>query len=327
MKTAIIYHDHCLDGFGAAFAAWFFLKDTHELSFYKASYQESFPNIPEDVEEIYVLDFSFSRDVILEQRAKRKVFIIDHHETAKNNLEGLEDCIFDMEHSGAYLAWRYFLRESGVDVTNLLGSGISSTPLIIKHIQDRDLWRFKLDLTEEVTAGLYMYPRSFESWSNLVGYYIKDGKLEPSPSTKYKEIVTMGETILKYQKDTIDKNINNLMNMEFENKDKTYKAKAINSYFLPSETAHAILDKHPEVDIAVCYYEMTPGVYKYSLRSRKDSDVKVNDICAWLGGGGHPSAGGFVVNTWKVIPNCVITKDESKFRFIHRPSDAVGLAK
>lgn len=124
-KVAIIYHDHCLDGFGSAFAAWFFLKDKHNLSFHKASYQQDFPELPEGTEEVYILDFSYPKKVILKQREKfNRVVVIDHHETAQKELEGLADCIFDMSHSGAYLSWMYFFEQSGLNRDTLIMGGI-----------------------------------------------------------------------------------------------------------------------------------------------------------------------------------------------------------
>lgn len=184
--------------------------------------------------------------------------------------------------------------------------------------------------TEVFIAGLYMYPKEFKSWAKLVSYSaaILDiiGSDLYGSGPAYKEIYKMGETIIKYQKDTIAKNINNLINMTFQTSSQTYVAKAINSYFMPSETAHAILEKHPEVDIAVCYYEQSPGVYKYSLRSRKDSDVKVNEICKWFGGGGHPSAGGFVYDVHTKYPHCLVVKDTQSYKFIYRKSNSVSLA-
>ena len=42
------------------------------------------------------------------------------------------------------------------------------SPRLIKHIQDRDLWQFKLDFTREIQSNLFSYPYDFEVWDNLM---------------------------------------------------------------------------------------------------------------------------------------------------------------
>lgn len=323
-RIGIIYHDHCSDGFGSAVAANCFLKDEADLSFYPCMYGKPFPQVKDNLDQIYVLDFSFPKDVLLAERKKRPIFVIDHHETAKNNLEGLEDCIFDMGHSGAYLSWVYFAKQKGIEINS-----DNDIPAIIRFIQDRDLWKFEMEDTEAFHAGLNMIPKTLESWSRLLSPSFYDGKYEsPNPEIVggfYKEIFMMGETILKYQKSEIAKNIANPFDIEFvESVNRIYKGKAINNYFMPSETAHAMLDKFPDIDFACCYFEVSPGIYKYSIRGRKDG-VKVNTLAGWLGGGGHPSAAGFTYNKWGSYPTCLVTMDEKKKTFTYRKDHTVSL--
>lgn len=91
MKPLVIYHANCTDGFGAAFAAWLKLGDEAEylpmkygvdlLTTYKGSLI---------AREIYILDFSFSRETMgwLFDHAKHVVWL-DHHLTSKQTAEDL----------------------------------------------------------------------------------------------------------------------------------------------------------------------------------------------------------------------------------------------
>ena len=64
-----------------------------------------------------------------------KIIVIDNHESAKKNLQDIEDKykIFDMTHSGVVLAWNYFYPEETI-------------PLLYKYVEDRDIWKKEIKL-------------------------------------------------------------------------------------------------------------------------------------------------------------------------------------
>ena len=67
-------------------------------------------------------------------------------------LEGrMPDCHFDLERSGVTIAWEYW------------GSGFSTNEgeLLARYIEDRDLWRWKLPDSREVSAALDSHPKRF----------------------------------------------------------------------------------------------------------------------------------------------------------------------
>ncbi len=152
MQRWIFYHWDCLDGFGAAYAAW--LKFGYREAAYRAC-QYSEGEDPFDMcepgDEVYVLDFSFKREVLLRQAERLKIQVIDHHATAEKDLAGLDFCIFDMTKSGAVLAWEFF--HPGRPM-----------PKLLRHIQDRDLWQFKLFETKEITTALMSMSYDFQVW-------------------------------------------------------------------------------------------------------------------------------------------------------------------
>ena len=108
---------------------------------------------------IYILDFSYPLETMLElHRQHESVILLDHHETARDALEGrVPDCHFDLERSGATIAWEYW------------GSGFSTNEgeLLARYIEDRDLWRWKLPDSREVSAALDSHPKRFRVWDRL----------------------------------------------------------------------------------------------------------------------------------------------------------------
>src|SRR3954471_21091358 len=151
MTRWIFYHADCLDGFGAAYAAW--AKYGYGAMYRACRYDEGEDpfDMCEEGDEVYVLDFSFKRDILLRQKKRLKIQVIDHHASAEADLEGLDFCIFDKSKSGAVLAWEFF--HTGQHV-----------PKLLRHIQDRDLWKFEMYETREITTALRSMSYDFEVW-------------------------------------------------------------------------------------------------------------------------------------------------------------------
>ena len=93
MSSVVVYHKDCMDGFGAALVAW--KKFGAQASYIPVSYgteQDSFvddmaKSAEHPLSELYVLDFSFNTAQV-RRLAKlfRKITILDHHDTARNEL-------------------------------------------------------------------------------------------------------------------------------------------------------------------------------------------------------------------------------------------------
>jgi oligoribonuclease NrnB/cAMP/cGMP phosphodiesterase (DHH superfamily) len=148
----VLYHSPCADGFGAAWSAWKKLGDTADYK--PVTYGQEPPDV-EQYEHIYILDFSYSRDVLTKWLSDRNVVVLDHHKSAEEQLRGLPNAYFDMNHSGAYLAWCYFHEFT------------ESVPQLIKHVEDRDLWKFQLPHSREISAWIFSYPYDFEVWCEM----------------------------------------------------------------------------------------------------------------------------------------------------------------
>ena len=75
-RPLILYHDHCTDGYGAAFAAWCKFGDAAD--YVPVKYGDPAPDVTG--REVYVLDFSYPKDVTQQMIDTAKRFVwLDHH--------------------------------------------------------------------------------------------------------------------------------------------------------------------------------------------------------------------------------------------------------
>lgn len=263
MSTICIYHHNCADGFAAAWVVRKFFKERGEsVTFVPGRYQEPPPDV--SGADVFIVDFSFKRPVLLDMAQQAKtITIIDHHKTAKEDLlDGLPNnvkAIFDMEHSGAMLTWKYFYT--------------SEPPELIRHIEDRDLWRFALPHTREILASVFSFPYDFDVWDGLMerntDYLRQEG--EAIERNHFKSI----HEFIAATQHTVDID--------------GYSVPAINApYFFASDAGHLMCRGQP---FAVVYYD--DGKYRnFSLRS-DDDGIDVSQIAKRFGGGGHRNAAGF----------------------------------
>lgn len=257
----VLYHSNCYDGFGAAFAAWKALGDS--AKYIAVSYGYPPPEMP-DAGHIFIVDFSYPKDVLWKLvNEVGPVTVIDHHKTAQealNELVGTHShlhTIFDMERSGALLTWNYFHQ------------GIPA-PLLIEHISDRDLWKFKLDGTAKIHKALVSLPMDFKLWDSLdVDQLKKDGEIA---ERLYSQLV---ENICKsaWTKD-IDGHL----------------VPIVNTSIAWSEVGHELNKRFPDAPFAASFTVFDNQVM-WSLRSQGDFDV--SEVAKKFGGGGHKNAAGF----------------------------------
>src|SRR5579859_5933766 len=133
-KTVILYHKDCMDGTASRYAAWRKFGDNAE--YYACQYGQPLPDFERGPEtEVFFLDYSTSQtELEALGEACGRVVVLDHHQTAREALEGCKhpkvEVVFDMNRSGAVIAWEYFHPDAEV-------------PMLLQYVQDRDLWKFK----------------------------------------------------------------------------------------------------------------------------------------------------------------------------------------
>ena len=265
-SPAIVYHKGCLDGFGGAYV--FYLKYGLTVEYFQGVYQE-FDITPLFGREVYFVDFSVSADDIAILLSKGcKITVLDHHRTAIEALSGIQHPNFinkcDMQRSGCILAWQHCFPGKSI-------------PGVFLHIEDRDLWKFSIEGTREVTSALYSLRMNFQTWSE-----------EAFQISKLKEI---GVHLLRQQENSIRSILAaSTRSIRIHGIDTTL----VNCpHMFTSELSNLILEEDKEILYIVTYYD-TRSSRKFSLRSRGDFDV--SKIAQEFGGGGHPAAAGFSVS-------------------------------
>lgn len=266
MKTPIvIYHGNCQDGFTAAWACWLAHPD---WEFVPGVYGEN----PTDVSDrdVYLLDYSYKRPVLLAMaETANSITILDHHKTAEAELNGLLGNgkffgTFDMNHSGAVLSWKHFHPNTDV-------------PIIVQHVEDRDLWLFNLKDTRVISAALFSYPYDFTIWSEIVEYGNLYDLAWEGTAIERKHHKDIAELVAKCRyRDTIGGVEVWVANLP---------------YTLASDACNLMCAN--ENTFAASYYD-TETQRIFSLRSNPNG-MDVSEIARQYGGGGHKHAAGFSI--------------------------------
>ncbi|WP_256355689.1 phosphohydrolase [Pseudomonas sp. PDM29] len=301
--TLCIYHGNCADGFGAA---WVVRKALGpDVEFVPGVYGQEPPDVTN--KDVILVDFSYKYDVLANLSWKaHSIIVLDHHKSAAEDLsrfppfhagielDGRADdgsallgwksahdfmalqnapsiaCCFDMQRSGAMLAWDHFFPDQ-------------EPPQLLRHIEDRDLWLFKLEGTREIQANLFSYPYDFEVWDKLMAAdvlsLVSDGAaIERKHHKDIAELV--GVTKRRQMIGGYDVPVASL------------------PYTLTSDAGALMAQAEP---FAACYWD-TPTGRTYSLRSTDDG-IDVSEIASQYGGGGHRNASGFRVS----FDHCLVT--------------------
>ena len=274
-RPLCIYHGNCADGFGAAWVVWKYFKGNVDL--HAGVYREEPPDVTD--RDVIIVDFSYPVKELVEIAEDAKsVMWLDHHKSAIDAFFDFVDMktklkeppvspnfkyVLDNSRSGAMLAWDQFFPGK-------------EAPQLLKHVQDRDLWKFELKGTEEIQAALFSYPYDLKMWDTfMVADMSSTLESEGSAITRkhHKDIAELLKVTGRRMKIAgHDVPVANL------------------PYTMSSDAGH-IMAKGEK--FAACYYD-TPGGRCFSLRSSPDG-YDVSEIARQFSGGGHKHAAGFRV--------------------------------
>lgn len=296
MKPLVIYHANCADGFTAAWA----VRQAMDADFHPGVYGEPPPEV--NGRDLVLVDFCYPPEVmmLLQWRA-RSILVLDHHQSAEKSMPSSEDnalgqltvrrinrpgftwadfqrwvkadqdegthkaiiyALFDMERSGAGIAWDFF--HPG-----------KARPAMIDHVEDRDLWRFRLHGTRQIQAAVFSYPYSFEVWDQLM-------------QAPMFELYQQGLSIeRKHHKDVAELVAVARRRMVIGH----YSVPVASLPYTLASDAGALMAQGES--FAACYYD-TADARVFSLRSTDDG-IDVSEVAQLYGGGGHVRAAGFRV--------------------------------
>ena len=277
MNPLCIWHGGCDDGFAAAWAVYM-SPGGSDYEFHPGVYQQPPPDVTG--RDVVLVDFSYKRDVLERMIAQAaSVVVLDHHKTAEKDLAPLMNGgglggVFDMSRSGSMITWDWFHPRE-------------QAPPLMAYIQDRDLWRKELPGCDMVIMALRSYPQEFDVWSRLMA---------SDPAM----LMEQGEHIHRYYRTLVEQAKKSALWLMM----KDFYVPVVNvPHYLASEVAGELCGYPPEpgappCPFAACYWRNADGGWTFSLRSRDGFDVGAF-AAENFGGGGHPGAAGFRVNSLK----------------------------
>lgn len=277
--VVVIYHAHCPDGFGAAWAAY--QKFGEEASYVPLKRGEELVD-GLDGKEVYILDFSYQKESLLslEHKAK-KLVVIDHHKSSEEDVRSVREHVFELDHSGAYLSWQYF-------------SPTTKVPRAIEYLSAGDIGAFDL-LPDQDLLELYLtsIPHTFSSFSKAIEDFESDESLR---------VVHEKAVLLKdYQDRIIEVCFNSLHYVNFLG----YTIPAVNATLPISETSELLRKIYTELNAPFALrYRYDDGEWKCSLRG--DGTIDLSELAAKYGGGGHRGAAGFSAPATFPLPFAIL---------------------
>lgn len=279
MKSIVLFHNDT-GGHASAYAAYSLLGSTAE--YVPVDYQEPLPELNIDSETtLYLLEFSYPEEVMISlKESVKKLVVIDHNPKTVERLKDITEVIYEPDTAACVLTWLYF-------------NPYMKVPKILKLVEDRDLWKFKLEDTKFVHYFLSSNGMTFNNPS--IDNFKKWAMLVNSPEI-LDSIRTQGKAISMY----VDKTLENFVKEKKYNRVYMFD---LNVAFYPadeliSERADAILNNSelsdPEIDMTMSYQVVEGNKFKFNLRSRQDS-VDVASFARQFGGDGRSNAAGFVL--------------------------------
>lgn len=261
-NVLIISHGFCSDGNAAA---WAFSKKFPDATFHPATHG----SLPPDVsgKEVYVVDFAYPREIMLDMKSKAKsLLVLDHHKSAMETLGDLDFCVFDMQRSGAGMAWDFCFPNK-------------PRHWIVDYTEDKDIWRWSHPFSREINCNLQSRPLNFDTLNSL--QHIKNDWWNKK---EWQKLIDEGSAILRHQRNMV----NDIANRAYEVEIQGHKVLVVNSPVLQSEVASFLSINRP---FGACWFRNEKGFDVYSFRSR-DGGIDVSKIAAQYGGGGHQRASG-----------------------------------
>lgn len=279
----VFYHGGCRDGFTAAWATWKKFGDTADYIplIWTNLNSEQIPPVSE--KEVYFLDYAPSRedlDRILKE--SKSVVIIDHHISKAELTKSVPGSVYDISHSGAFLAWKYFHPDTPV-------------PQLCLYVEDSDLWNWKIPGSNKVLSYIDLKGEfDFKVWNSIAS----DLEIE----SKRKEYEEKGEIIVAFGNKIVDIIIEDqaqLVNFE------GYEVYAVNApRYFRSQIGNRLHEIKPPFGIIWNY---TPDEISISLRAKK-GDFNLVPLVSKYGGGGHKAAANFRLSLGSSLPWKVIKK-------------------
>ena len=257
-RPVVLYHQACPDGHTAAWVSW--KANNGNVNLIPVAYDKEPPDVKGKT--VYMFDFSYKRKVLEQlRRDAASLLVFDHHKSAQEDLKGLDYCMFDMERSGAQLAWDFWMNTK-------------PRHWLVDYTATKDLWKWDLPSSHEVNDAICSYPMTIETWEELYKRSVDS-------------MIVEGQVVGRFKKKMIEEAVNNAYEIEMAGH--KILCANVSTKEITSEVGHELCKGKPFAAIWVDHH----GKRYWGLRS-DDNGADVSKIAEEYGGGGHFSASGFV---------------------------------
>jgi len=275
MRKILFYHKGCPDGFGSAYCFW--KKFKNKMSYEAVSHGQVLDPGLYTGKEVYMADICLDKEQMLKIKSLAKKFcVLDHHITARDKFDEYDFFIFNQDRSGAMMCWEYLFPNK-------------EPPLIIKYIQDRDLYLWQYPDSRSILSVLDSEGFDFQRWQSF----------EKKISRK------RSRDIILEQGQSIDKSkqimVNIIVKKSFPLCIAGVTVPSVNTPILQSEIL-AELCKDSDTFSAGYYFNGEEFIF--SLRS-SSVGIDVSRVSSMFGGGGHKHAAGFSVSSLSELGEAV----------------------
>ncbi|MEK7654455.1 MAG: DHHA1 domain-containing protein [Patescibacteria group bacterium] len=269
-KIIVFYHKECWDGFGGAWAAW---KKLGARADYVGLEPGKAPEFEVKGKEVYVIDSAFPEEAARKiLKNNDKLVVLDHHFSNGERVKISTENVYQMNHSGAVIAWNYFHPKRAV-------------PVFLKYVEDADIWKWSLPHSKAMAMLREELPFDFKIWSKWVADF--------ENSKKLKSFAAQGQQLLDYSDALQDRAIENAQVVEFGG----HKCLAVNSPLLHSDIGNKLSKLMPPFGVV---WSEKSDIRAFSLRSNGKFDV--SKLAQKYGGGGHKAAAGFAMKLSEKLP-------------------------
>ncbi|PWW44628.1 oligoribonuclease NrnB/cAMP/cGMP phosphodiesterase (DHH superfamily) [Melaminivora alkalimesophila] len=265
----VLYHGRCADGFAAALAAWRFHGGQVECVPLNHGQVTSLADLPPlEGRFVYILDFAFGPELTAQiDAAAGRLVLLDHHKSAAERLAGCTSrngvLHFDMQRSGARLAWEYFFPQGPL-------------PDLVRLVEDRDLWNWRHPETAGFVAALDLEPHDFPRWSEIADF---------TPA-QVQEFVARGRAMDEKFRHLADDIARAARPLRF-NGETGWMVNAPGAFH--SLVGDIVSRRYG--GFALMWTVAEDGQIRVGLRSQRDYDC--SPLAVRMGGGGHAQACGF----------------------------------
>lgn len=308
-NTVVLFHAQCLDGLTAAYMAYRELGK--KAKYIPVNYNKPVPIEALKAKYVFMVDFCYplkEMRALAENTHAREGYmvVLDHHETQKETMRVLKkeslyngsEIIFNQKMSGAGLAFMYFIVGNAEDEIRkqthnkfIQYFDVSNSALPYDYlyklacmVQDRDLWKWKLDESRPFSFWYYQNKQEFKTLEAIV-----EGRVSLFNATE------KGRQVMEYHDSIVAKHVASAKEITLmDNEGNMHKGLFCfcHDSRLVSDIGNE-LSKKSKTFGAVVGFSSSSNEFVVGLRSdKRRGNFNCTKIVLAYGGGGHRNASG-----------------------------------